>query len=294
MSREELAARVAAWIARHDERNGPPAFDANHMGKLERGVVRQPNALIRAALCAILDASEEDLGFVSPPALERVTAAANGLHTDRAALDAVASVLASVRRLEDVTSAAAVLPAVERQAALVTRLPENSRGDVRPAAVGLLSEIEQYLGWLAIPLQRWDDSRRHLDRASVLGLEADGPERLATALSFAAYRDLRRGALHSADALNDAAGRDSRVHIGLRAYLAFQRAEVLARDGSRAESLRLLAEADRLVGQLPDNPEELPTFGYWYVPSFFHGQRAFVLAALGDIPAARRMGRRSD
>lgn len=289
MGRTELAVAVAKWIERNDPKGRPHPFDAVHLGKIERGVVRRPSPIIRAALCAILNATEHDLGFVPAPEAERVARAASGhVGTDLLAIDAVSQVLASVRRLEDAAGAAEVLPTVRAQAALATQLAENACGDIRPKAVGLLSELEQYEGWLNIPLQRWDESRKHLDRASVLALEADDPTRLSTALSFAAYRYLRRHNLRSADALNEAAVRDDRVNAGLRTYINFQRAEVLARDGSRIDALARLREADRLSEHLPP-PDELPDSGYWYVPSFFHGQRAFVLHALGDHREAQRL-----
>ncbi|MEV6912902.1 XRE family transcriptional regulator [Amycolatopsis sp. NPDC051071] len=291
MGRTEFAALVAQWIEKHDDKGRPHPFDPVHLGKLERGVVKRPSPLIRAALCAILGATEGELGFGAAPEAERVSQAASGrIATDAITLDAVARVLASVRRLEDIAGAAEVLPTVRAQAALATQLAKNARGSVRTEAVGLLSELEQYQGWLSIPIQRWDSSRKHLDRASVLALEVDDPTRLSTALSFAAYRDLRRHNLRSADALNEAAARDERVNVGLRTYINFQRAEVLARDDSRAESLARLREADALTEQLPP-PDELPDSGYWYVPSFFHGQRAFVLHALGDLHAARQLAR---
>lgn len=145
----------------------------------------------------------------------------------------------------------------------------------------------RYLGWLSIPLGRWDDADRYLDRAAVLAVEVDDPLRLSTALSFQAYARLRTGDLRKADSLSEAAQRDTRVHSGLRTYITYQRAEVLAHDNDRASAVRLLTEADRMVGQLPP-PEGLPPSGYWYVPAFFIGQRGFVLRALGDIQGARK------
>lgn len=282
-SRDEVAQLVAVWIAQHDH-GRESAFDANHLGKLERGVVRRPSALVRAALCAVLDASEHDLGFTPDPTAERVRSALDGHHTDLGTLDAVASVLASLRRLEDATSAADVLPSVERQAALVSRLAGNARADIRSHVVGLLSELEQYLGWLAIPMGRWDVSRRHLDRAAVLALEAGDPHRLSTALSFSAYRALRRDEMRTADALSEAASRDERAHPTLRTYVMYQRAEVLAKEGARLDALHILGQADESIEHLPD---ELPDSGYWYTPAFFLGQRAFVLRAMGDEHGAR-------
>lgn len=145
----------------------------------------------------------------------------------------------------------------------MTRLAANADPGARPAAVGLVSAIEQYLGWLAIPLGRWDDSRAHLDRAAVDALEAADPERLSTALSFNAYRCLRRDDLAVADALSEAARRDSSVNIGLRTYETYQRAEVQARRCEHSSALALLAEADVMTDHLP-NPDDLPDSGYWY------------------------------
>lgn len=289
-SRDEVAERVCHWVAEHHD-GCELAFDGNHLGKLERGLVKRPGPLIRAGLCGVLDASEVDLGFTPHPERERVEAATSGrLHTDAAAVGAVAGVLAGIRRLEDATSAADVMPAVRQQGALTARLASNARSDSRAAAVGLLSELEQYQGWLSVPLGRWADSRRHLDRAAVLALEADDPLRLSTALSFGAYRALRRDDLRTAESLSAAAGRDTRTHAGIRTYLKYQRSEVLARDNSRAEAAKLLREADEMVEHLPT---DMPDSGYWYTVPFFLGQRAFVLAALGDDVAARHAAEES-
>lgn len=292
MGRDELAGHVRDWITATDPDGRLSAFDGNHLGKLERGSVRRPSALVRAALCGVLEANEHDLGLVAHKDEERVAAALSGrVYTDHKALAAIAEVLASVRRLEDATSAGDVVSTVQAQRAMVSRLADNSRGAVRTDAIGLLSELEQYLGWLSIPLDRWGDSRKHLDQAVVRATEADDPERLAMALSFSAYRNLRRGNLRNAETMNAAAGRDERVNIGLRTYTEFQRAEVLARDGLRNEALQALTSADTLMGGLPDTSDDLPASAYWYVPSFFHGQRAFVLHALGDDRQAARIAR---
>lgn len=260
-----------------------------------RGILSSVNERRRAARRRTpsrlrVDVTEAELGFALDEEAERVSAAVAGwLHTDARALAAVAEALARVRKLEDFTSAATVMPNVLAQRATVRELARNAKGDVRKTAIGLLSELEQYLGWLSIPMSRWNDSRAHLDRASVLALEADDAFRLSTALSFSAYRHLRRNDLSSAEALNAAAARDERVHLGLRTYVTFQRSEVLARAGSKNEALKTLNKAENMVERLANDDEPLPPSGYWYVPSFFRGQRAFVLHALGDVKEARRV-----
>lgn len=62
MSRDELAEAVVLWLAEH-EPGREAAFDDNHLGKLERGAVGRPRDHYVAALCAVLDASEAELGL---------------------------------------------------------------------------------------------------------------------------------------------------------------------------------------------------------------------------------------
>lgn len=209
---------------------------------------------------------------------------------DRTTLATLADVLAVVRRLEDDAGAEHVIPMVDAQVRLVEQFADEARSGVRPVAVGLLSELEQYRGWLAIPGKQWRPAGAHLDRAAVLALEIDDPLRLSTALSFSAYRAIRRRKFRAADALSDAARRDTRVHLGLRTYETFQRAEILAHLDEHAQALRLLSDTDHMIEHLPP-ADELPPSGYWYTAPFFLGQRAFVLNALGDHTAAGQAAR---
>ena len=305
MSRAELAEAVNTWLAERTRRAG--AFDAHYMGRLERGQVRWPGQGYRAALRSILRVdSDEALGFRPPrrpghalqTAMDPVgvlgaddgdrlsSAAAGTLSADRAAVDAVARGLSSVRRLEDQTSASSVLPTVLNQRDVIERLASEMRGPARLTGVGLDSEIHQYLGWLYLPQDDTDEALWHLDRAVQLASEANDPVRLAAALSFQAYAHQQRGDWRRAEELTSAAAQDTRIYPGLRTYLHFQRAEILACQGERRQASQLLVQADRLVARLPQ-ADELPESGYWYVPAFFLGERAFVLDALGETTAAR-------
>lgn len=96
MSRDELAEAVALWLASHDDTCRDVAFDANHVGKLERGAVRRPRQHYVAALCAVLGATAPELGLA-----EHTAGSAN--HWDRAGIsDSVETItrndLASTRR----------------------------------------------------------------------------------------------------------------------------------------------------------------------------------------------------
>ena len=298
LSRDELAEAVNAWLAEHTGRTG--ALDGQAVGRWERGAVRRPNRGYRTALRSLLDATDEELGFadraparaalagfdpegvLDTEADERITTVSRWpRRIDRSTLAAIAAVLASVRHLEDETSAAEVAPHARAHAMLIERLARETPEALRPQAVGLASEIAQYRGWLAIPDRQWTESHQHLDRAVTLAHEAGDPQRLTTALSFSAYRAMRCDQLSSAEALSRAAREQTRIDTGLRTYLAFQRTEVSARRGHRRDAARALVEGDALIEQLPP-VHQLPDSGYWYTPAFFLGQRAFAQAALGD------------
>jgi transcriptional regulator with XRE-family HTH domain len=210
----------------------------------------------------------------------------NGLQVDPAVLDRVTDMLAATRRLEDVSSAATVLPTVREYLSMVTRFAAMARPSVRPGAVGLVSELHQYAGWLHVPMRRWSAAERLLDRATVLGMEANDPQRTTTALSFAAYTAMRQGNTRKAAALSEAARRDTSVHPGLRTYVTYQAAEILAGDDRNA-AYELLSEAERMVDRL--DPTELTEHTYWYTPAFFRGTHAFVLDKLGERDRAKEV-----
>ncbi|MGJ7906785.1 XRE family transcriptional regulator [Actinopolyspora sp. H202] len=287
MSRAELAERVNTWLL--DNTGRPGALDRHYLGRLERGQIQRPGRDYRAAFRAVLQASDRDLGFTPDPRTERLhRAAQHPRRADTTALSQAADMLSTVRRLEDETSASAVLPSVAAHAELVNHLADQSKHTAE--AVGLASETSQYLGWLKIARDEYGDAQAHLDRAARLALEADDPQRLATALSFAAYRALLLGNYGQAANLNRAAMRDSRVDPGIYAYMHCQAAEIAAYQRDTRSATDLLAKADHHVERLPA-PEELPDSSYWYVPPILNGHKGFVLHALGDFEQARQAAR---
>ncbi|WP_146134778.1 XRE family transcriptional regulator [Actinopolyspora mortivallis] len=289
MSRAELAERVNAWLAEHTGR--PGALDRHYLGRLERGQIQRPGRDYRAAFRAVLGATDHDLGFAPDPRAERLRRAARHPRTaDATALSQAADMLSTVRRLEDETSASAVLPSVAAHAELVNHLAEESKHTAE--AVGLASEVSQYLGWLKIAREEYGHAQAHLDSAARLAMEADDPQRLATALSFSAYRALLLGNYSQAANLNRASLRDSRVDPGLRAYGHLQGAEIAAHQEDTRTATRMLTQADRLIENAPD-PQELPDGSYWHIPAVLNGHKGFVLHALGDTEQARQAARES-
>lgn len=239
---------------------------------------------LRAGAAAVLDDEQVDrLSYVT----------AHPRSVDTPTVEALSAMLAANRVLEDEIGAAPVREPVRAALGLAEQLASDARAPVRPALVGLVSELCQYLGWLHIPTRRATDvftaadqrAAALLDRAAVLGMEADDPHRVGMALSFKAYLHLGIGDLRATAALNQAARRDRRVHTAQRTYFTFQTAEVLARDGDRHAARTELAAAEALMQQVP---ADLPSWGYWYTPAFFAGSRALVLHALGERAEARQ------
>ncbi|MFD9893702.1 hypothetical protein ACFWY9_30520 [Amycolatopsis sp. NPDC059027] len=286
MGRTELASLVVKWIGEHEEKQRPHPFDAVHLGKIERGEVRCPRDPVRAALCAVLNADEHDLGFVKNPEEERIRQAASGLiATDLTAVHAVRGVVASLRRLEDATSAGEVLPTVKAQAELVDRLAHNAHGDVRTVAVGLLSEIEQYLGWLEVALGNMRKSDSRFDRAISLAVEADDPNRLSLGLSFKGYISLLSKRFNGAASLTEASLRESRAHPIIPVYDRYQRAQIYAGNGEAYQAQKELAKADKDAERTSEI--ERPDYVYWYTNGLWGLERGRTLWLLGQQDRAR-------
>ncbi len=75
-TQDDLANRVAAVIQRTSGRT--VAINADHISRLERGLIGRPGPLYRKAMCAIFDATEPELGFIrkkpEPPSPTRLPA----------------------------------------------------------------------------------------------------------------------------------------------------------------------------------------------------------------------------
>ncbi|GDY33160.1 helix-turn-helix transcriptional regulator [Gandjariella thermophila] len=178
-------------------------------------------------------------------------AVAHPSRADQAAVDALTEVLSATRRAEDATSAAAVLPMVRQQLVTVRGVLAEARSTVRPAAAGLASDCEQYLGWLLIATGLRGQAVAHFDAAISLGTEANDPTLVAHGLSFKGYAALLDGQPGTTASLSAASRRDRRVFAPLRAYDAYQETQSLVMEGDRRSAFRTLAEANDLAAKPP-------------------------------------------
>jgi hypothetical protein len=315
MSREELAEAVALWAAEHDGKRCGVAFDANHLGKLERGTVRCPRQPYLSALCAVLTATPAELGFDAratthppltvpdageqsaedevPPAdpedRERITfTTAHPRRVDAATVRALAEVLAATRRVEDRTGSAGVLPSVHANRGLAASLLPDARGPIRDQLGPLTGELHQYLGWLLAETGHLEQARIELDTALALGVEFDDPNLTSLALSFKGHLAWMEGNPHGVIALSRAARRDTRVFITQHAFNAHQEARGWAMAGEPGEVDKALIRADKLAERALTRQADTPPNMYWHGSGFFTLQRGLTWHTLKDPRVAAR------
>jgi hypothetical protein len=314
MSREELAEAVALWAAEHDGKRRGVAFDANHLGKLERGTVRCPRQLYVNALCAVLGATPAELGFTAtatttrplhtvpdsggqgaevisadPNDRERMTfAIRHPRRVDATTVCALADVLAATRRVEDQIGSAGVLPSIQANRGLARSLLADARSPIRDRLGSLTGELHQYLGWLLAETGYLEQARVELDAALALGLEFDDPNLTSLALSFKGHLAWMVGNPHEVIALSCAARRDDRVFIAQHAFNAHQEARGWAMAGEASEVDRALGQADKLAELAITRQADMPPNLYWYGSGFFTLQRGLTWHTLDDARFAER------
>ncbi|HEX3782091.1 MAG TPA: helix-turn-helix domain-containing protein [Pseudonocardiaceae bacterium] len=179
MSRDELAALVARWCAEHDPKHRSVAFDATHLSKIERGLVRRPRRHYIAALCAILGATEDALGFTDSD----VTASATGTMSSwnrgavAAAVERVTGEDLAVTRRQAVGVAAltgaALTEPLQRWLDPLPEIPTPGAGRAHTAP-----EVDA-LEALVVQLRGWANAGNGvLARKAVIGQLAESAERL--------------------------------------------------------------------------------------------------------------------
>jgi hypothetical protein len=179
MSREELAEAVAHWCAEHDPKHRAVAFDATHLSKIERGLVRRPRRHYIAALCAILGATEAELGFTGPDAAQPRVSTVSGWDRGSvaAAVERIAGDDLAVTRRQAVVAAAlagaALTEPLQRWLDPLPRIP--TPGDGRAPTPPEVEALEA----LVIQLRGWANAGNGvLARKAVIAQLAESAERL--------------------------------------------------------------------------------------------------------------------
>lgn len=305
LSRNALAEAVSLWLANRDAKGRDVAFDANHLGKVERGIIERPRDLYVAALCAILRMTEAELGFdhqsrATPEDVDRkafLQAAfgagagaliASGL-PDHDATDLVAVVAgptAYYRRMGDVASTLELSPAVEAHLRLATSVVTN----VLPTRDGFaaLSDAAMLAAYVARDRDDAGTARRHYADAVRFAERAQHPLLTACTLlargTFAIESgDPRRGLLLFQQARKELAG--TTAPDAARGLLASFHAAAHAELGDRAAAVMEMRTAESLIGSRGGEASWPWVFAFDAPKAARH--EASTLAKLDDLPAAR-------
>lgn len=202
-------------------------------------------------------------------------------HPEPGAADHLAVVLAGLRRLEDTTSAVAVLPPVLSHLDLVESLAEQAPDRDRLGLVDQLAQWRQFAGWLHAASGDHPGAAGLYEKTLSAALEANRPDLAATALSMRghlSWQVRRAGPLIS---LTEAALRQA-VGPAVRLVATQQLARGHALAGQVAEADKAMARADRLA----DKVTEVPPWMYFHDPAYLELQRGLVLALTGRLDAA--------
>lgn len=305
LSRAEVAEAVSHWLTSRDPKHRDVAFDVTHLGKIERGDVARPRDHYIAALCAILQSTEAELGFdhasrATPEDVDRKaflqTAFGVGAgamiarrfpdHDSTDLVAAIAGPSAHYRRLSESVSTVELTPAVEAH----LRLASSVVTKVLPTREGFaaLSEAGLLAAWVA---RERDDSgtvRRHFAEAMRHSERAQSPA--LTALlnlgrgTFAVESgDPRRGSLliQQAQGQLEGTGAPDVAH----AHLAACNAVALAEMGDRPAALAEMRRSDSLAATGRGEPQWPWIFAFDGAKSARY--QATTLAKLDDLRAAQ-------
>jgi transcriptional regulator with XRE-family HTH domain len=305
LSRNALAEAVSLWLAERDPKGRDVAFDANHLGKIERGIIERPRDLYVAALCAILRMTEAELGFdhqsrATPEDVDRkafLQAAlgagagaliARGLpeHDASDLLASIAGPTAHYRRLGDIASTTELAPVVEAHLRLATSVVTN----VLPTRDGFaaLSEAALMAAWVARERDNAGTARLHYAGAVRFAERAQHPLLTSMMLQGRGTFEIRSGdprggvpLLQAARRELDKAGAPAGIYARLAAFEALGHAAMRDRKAALAELRNSESVSDSGRGDL-----RWP----WIFPfdeASAVRYQASTFAALNDLPAAR-------
>jgi hypothetical protein len=278
------------------------AFDANHLGKIERGIVQRPRAPYVAALCAILGTTEADLGFdhssrATPEDVDRqafLQVALGALVTrhvaDHDATDLVATIAgptAHYRRMSDAVSTTELSPAVEAHLRLATNVVTN----MLPTREGFaaLSDAALLAAYVARDREDIGSARRHYDTAVNCAERAHHPLLTACTLLARGTFAMESGDPRQASELFQRA----RWQLAVRdapdsahALLASYQASAYADMGDRSRALGEMRTAESLIGTHRIEPAW--PWVFTFDASKAARLEASTLARLNDLTAARK------
>jgi hypothetical protein len=199
---------------------------------------------------------------------------------DRPALDSLAAVLASTRRLEDEIGAAPVYRAARHHLALATVFADDARGTIRRDAVDLAGQWSQYTGWIHIALGDYAGAALLFGQALKASMDAEDDDLAATVWSWKAHLAWMLGYAGPTIGMSRHARKYRNIYAGQVAYDALQEARGHAVRGDTSEVDRLVDESHDLAEQaVRDLPGAAP-WHYYRSPGFWDLERGRALSRL--------------
>jgi transcriptional regulator with XRE-family HTH domain len=251
-------------------------IDANKVSRLERGVIRWPSKVERAALRALFAVTDDaDLGlsatrrgFLAVPAAAAVAGSLTGqlAFGRRIGPGDIARLVqrgARLRRLDDLLGGADTFATYRAELDATITLEQNSTyGEKTGAALrSLIAEQAQQAGWAAFDAG-WTGKSRSLYRQSLTYAQDAGDEALTgNALAFLAYRTsgTARESVQTATAAAEHAG--PHLPAAVRALLLERLGWACAAAGDVAGTERALAAAEEALRH--DGGPPPPNWAAW-------------------------------
>jgi transcriptional regulator with XRE-family HTH domain len=198
------------------------------------------------------------------------------------ALD-LAEMLSALRRIEDETGAASVLPAVLSMTRLTANLMRDVVGSARQGLLAIASQQAQFTGWLHVDLGKHDLALQWYKRSGEQAREVEDDDLSSTIFSMISHLYWSKKEPKAALALAEAAITVPRTAPVVQSQAFQQYARALSMNGQVSEIDRYLDLAEALS----HDQERLPPWLYFHDVSRVGIQRgiAYVEAGRGDDAA---------
>ncbi|NVI91163.1 helix-turn-helix transcriptional regulator [Actinomadura sp. BRA 177] len=211
-------------------------------------------------------------------------AAGRPSRVDQGVVQALATVLAAQRRLEDSVGSAVVIPAVDAQVAEIERMVIDACGDVRPSLLNVAAQWSQFAGWLHANVGEHVAGLRYLGRTLQWATEIGDRQLIGAVMSWQGYIAERRGQIGAMIGLSQAGQRLRAGSVG-RVYDLYQEARALASLGEADQVSRLTDMAAAEAAEA--RPEAARPWEYYYFePGFFGLEHGLTYRILGHTDPA--------
>ncbi|MFB4320016.1 hypothetical protein [Actinomadura sp. 21ATH] len=266
-------------------------YDVGHLSRVSRDLKPPSPKLARllddalhadgelAALADSAPARRAVKESLTPEDEERVRlVAAHPSRLDAGALEALATVLAAQRRLEDTVGAAILLAPVAAQLDGIMAVLRDASGPLRDRLGRIVAEWSVFSGWLHAALRRDADALNLFGQGEELADEFQDGTVAAIATSFRGYVARQQGRPRAVVRASSAALATPGGHSVQRTFDRLQAAQGYAALGQTEDARRLL---DSAAEQAADAIEPPPPV-YWYSEPFFQLNIGMVHREIGE------------